>query len=280
MHERLLEAKGPVVPEKKSSRESVARTVLVAFLVALVCSTVVSSAVYLLRPMQLGYQLLDRNRAVVVAAGLTNAEAGDREVVARFVDLVPRVIDLDAGRPAAGIDGRTYDHWDTTDRHYVAHPIPAAADEAGLGVRPRLVPVFVRLDDDAIDRLVLPVHGRGMWSTLYGYVALGADLNTVERLVIHRHGETPGIGDRIEDPAWLGAWRGKRVYDADGELAIRVLRGRRPGSVHEIDLISGASVTSAAVGNMVRYWMGEDAYGPWLRRLRSDAGVVQELLEE
>lgn len=280
MQECLLEGEEPVGPEKKSSRESVAQTWLVALLVALVCSTVVSSTVYLLRPIQLGYQLLDRNRAVVVAAGLAGPDAGDREVVTRFVELDSPVIDLDEAEFAEDVDGRTYDHWNTTDRHYVAHPIPADRDDAGLGVRPRLVPVFVRRGDGAIARLVLPVHGRGMWSTLYGYVALAADLNTVERLVIHRHGETPGIGDRIEDPAWLGAWRGKRLYDADGQLAIRVLRGRRPGSVHEIDLISGASVTSTAVGNMVRYWMGEDAYGPWLRRLRSDAVAMQELLEE
>jgi Na+-transporting NADH:ubiquinone oxidoreductase subunit C len=227
MQECLIEGEELARPDGKSSRESVAQTLLVALLVALVCSTVVSSAVYLLRPMQLGYQLLDRNRAVVVAAGLADPDAADREVVARFVELESRVIDLDAVEPAADVDGRTYDHWDTADARYVAHPIPAAMDEAGLRVRPRLVPVFVRRDDGAIARLVLPVHGRGMWSTLHGYVAVGPDLNTVERLVI-----------------------------------------------------SGASVTSAAVGNMVRYWMGEDAYGPWLRRLRNDAGIVRDLLNE
>ncbi len=226
----------------------------------------VSGAVYVLRPMQSGYALLERNRAIVGLAGLSNtpSQLPDAALVQAFLDLDARVLDLQTGQFVAGLNGHAFDHWRET--------LADLPDDQRTVPDSRIVPVYFARRNGALERLVLPVHGQGMWSTIYGYVALEADLNTIAGVVFHRHGETPGIGDRIQDPAWLASWRGKQIYDRSGSTQIRVARRGVETDVHQIDLITGASVTSEAVGRFVNDWFGVDGYGPWLGRLQQAPG--------
>ncbi|NIP15965.1 MAG: FMN-binding protein, partial [Pseudomonadales bacterium] len=209
-------------------RESIARTLAIAVAVALACSVMVSGAVYLLRPIQIAYDLVDRNRAIVAAAGVEGVpeDAGDAAVVRAFLDLDALLLDLDSGEFLDTADAHGYDHW------------------AGVTDDASVVPVYVSRKDGEAVRLVLPVHGRGMWSTIYGYLAMEADLTTIAALVIHRHGETPGVGDRIQDPAWQAQWRGKRAFGPDGAVVIDVARGGNGQQPGRVDAITGATVTS------------------------------------
>ncbi len=233
--------------------ESVPKTLVVAVAVALVCSALVSSAVYLLRPMQAAYGALERNRAIVTAAGDLGANAGDQEIVAAFLALESKVFDLRTGIQSDLYDAHTYDHWETK------------ADLPG-----EYVPIYFKLDKAALERVVLPIHGKGMWSTLYGYLALDADLNTVMRLVIYQHGETPGIGDLVQDPQWLAHWRGKKIHDDNGALQIAVTTDTGVPNQHRVDSITGATVTSKAVGSMVRHWMGANGYALVIAQLKRE----------
>lgn len=238
---------------------TVPRTLAVAAIVALACSAMVSSAVYVLRPIQQGYASLERNRAILAVAGLlpTNG-VSDRQIVAHYIDLEAHVVDKATGNYVTNVDARSFDHWETE------------VEPASSAHRPTLVPVYLVRKDGVLERLVLPVDGRGMWSVIYGYVALDADLSTIADVVFFRHGETPGIGDRIQDPVWLDGWRGKRIYDESGEARIRVVKAAR--GPYEVDLISGASVTSSATGDLVRYWFGDDGYRLFLDRMRGRDG--------
>jgi Na+-transporting NADH:ubiquinone oxidoreductase subunit C len=235
------------------AEESVARTMLVAVGVALFCSAMVTTAVFLLRPIQAAYQAIERNRAIVVAAGVVAPGAADEAVVDAFLDLEALVIDRMTGERVEGLDPRTFDHWQVM-------PEP---DQA----RPLHVPVYIRREQGRIVRVVFPVDGQGMWSTIYGYLALEPELNTVAALVIHEHGETPGIGDRIQSPNWLAGWIGKQVRDAEGGLRIDVTADAALAPEHRVDVITGATITSQAVGRMVRDWFGEDGYQSALPRL-------------
>ncbi len=236
------------------------RTLLVAGGVALFCSAMVSLAVYFLRPLQVGLQSLERNRAILVAADLLPpGEVSDREVVSRYLELDAQVVDLGTGWFTGGFDAHAYDHWRLHDESQ------AAADDPGADGRKRYVPVYLVRKAASLQKIVLPVDGSGMWSTIYGYVALGKDLNTITGVTFHRHGETPGVGDRIQDEAWLAAWHGKRIRDENGVMRFRVTRGAK--GPYEVDLISGASVTSEATGELVRTWIGDEGYGPFLEKL-------------
>jgi Na+-transporting NADH:ubiquinone oxidoreductase subunit C len=245
-------------PVTNGRNESAAHALLVAVAVALVCSGMVAAAAYWLRPVQQAYAQLERNRAIVAAAGLAIPGASDRDILNRYLQLDARVLDLSHGTLTTALDGRTYDNWQ-------APPAAGAATYA---------PVYLVRDGTHFRALVLPIDGPGMWSTVYGYVTLAADLTTVERLTLYRHGETPGIGDRIEDPAWLAQWHGKRIYDDAGEVAIRVVKQADPQSPYQIDAISGATVSSTHLGAIVAEWMAASHYGAWLASLRDRGGLA------
>lgn len=240
--------------------DTVPRTLAVAVFVALVCSAIVSSAVYLLRPMQQGYALVERNRAVLDAAGwLPGGGLSDREVVERFLELDAHVIDVDTGAYIPELDGHAFDHWQ-----------PGATENGTdtTAESTNRVPVYIVRDGGRLNRIVLPVHGPGMWSTIYGYIALDADLVTVRDIVFFQHGETPGVGDRIEEREWRNEWQGKKIYGNDGSVRIDVVK--RGTTEFEVDLISGASVTCDAVGSFVRNWFSAEGYRPFLERLHAE----------
>jgi Na+-transporting NADH:ubiquinone oxidoreductase subunit C len=257
-----------------AERESVARTLAVAGGVALVCSLLVSSAVYWLRPIQLAYGSIQQNRAILVAAGLATIddEISDRDIVDRYLEFETRIVDLDTDTftDADESTAMSYEYRRAMDYSEQSVEIPRDMAIEGLARRPRYMPVYVLRRGRAIERIVLPVYGRGMWSTIHGFVSLSSDLATVAGVRFYEHGETPGIGDRIQNPAWAAQWVGKRAYADDGTLVLGIgaPAGGSPGD--RVDAITGATVTVTAVNRFVRYWLGEDGYGPLLAKLRAE----------
>ena len=117
--------------------------------------------------------------------------------------------------------------------------------------------------------LVLPVHGYGLWSVMYGFLALESDGSTVGGITFYDQKETAGLGGEVENPAWKAGWRGKQVFDDAGDIALRVVKGKAmQGSAHDIDGLSGATLTSRGVQNLVAFWMGDHGFGPVLEVLK------------
>jgi len=243
--------------------ETVGRTMLIAVVVALVCSAMVSGAVFVLRPLQAAYASLERNKAILSAAGYTLEDAPDKTIVETFLSLDARSADLVQANFSDLLDGHVYDHWaPALDLEQL--PLPDGAANVGLSHLPRYVPVYLtHVPGQA--RMVLPLHGQGMWSTLYGYVALKPDLRTVAALVIYKHGETPGIGDRIEDPKWLASWRGKRLFDEAWQPRLQVGGDVQVAADYQVDAITGATVSSQSLIRIVRFWAA--VYAPLLKRM-------------
>lgn len=221
--------------------------------VALVCSLLVTTAVYFLRPIQAAYGAVEYNRVVLTAAGLVEPDDAltDAEIVDRFLELETRIVDLELGSATTDVDPLTYDY-------------RALAD---LEERPRYMPVYVLERSGAIETIVFPVYGDGMWSTIHGAVSLGADLSTITGALFHEHGETPGIGDVIEDPEWLAQWPGTRIFAETGDLCFDIRRRRGSAGPCTIDGVTGATVTVTAVGDMIKRWFGPEGYGPYLQTL-------------
>ena len=130
---------------------------------------------------------------------------------------------------------------------------------------------MVRDADNNLEKVILPVHGYGLWSTLYGFVALESDLNTIAGLGFYEHGETPGLGGEVDNPRWKALWEGKQAY-REGNVAISVIKGavnpQASTAAWQVDGLSGATLTSKGVNNLVRFWLGQDGFAPFLSNLR------------
>lgn len=260
---------------KGSGKGSTRKTLLVALCLCVVCSIVVSSAAVILKPRQDANRLLDRNKNILTAAGMFDADVdGDSVVPERFAEFETRVINLETGEwlddgelAELGIDLATYDQRTVINDPAYSEAIPGEEDTANIKRRVLYPLVYVRELNGAVDTIVLPVNGYGLWGIMYGFLALEGDANTVRGLAFYELKETPGLGAEVRNPRWMALWPGKQVYNDSGEVNLRVVKGAGSGD-YQVDGLSGATLTSRGVDNMIQYWLGENGYAPALRQLQ------------
>lgn len=263
-------------PSRKPSakRESVTRTLLVAFLVSLVCSSLVASAAVVLKPRQIANAILDVRRNILEVAGLFDPEGDVNEL---FAAVEPRVVDLETGAYLDDVDPDSFDPAEARKDPELSVSIPPELDVARIGRRAKRAVVYLVREGDEVVRIILPVSGYGLWSTLYGFLALEPDGNTVADIVFYAHAETAGIGDFVNKDTWRARWPGKRAFDDEGELRLEVFKGRvgqdDPLADHRVDGVSGATLTGNGVTNLIRYWLGEHGFGPYLRNIQREEGT-------
>ena len=116
--------------------------------------------------------------------------------------------------------------------------------------------------------LVLEISGNGLWSTLLGYIALSPDTREVRGITYYSHKETPGLGGEVDNPKWKAQWKDKRALGEDGEVLVEVVKGAATDAEREIDGLAGATITSRGVDSMLKLWLGEHGYGPFLKTKR------------
>lgn len=259
-------------------QESPLKSLAVLLAVALLCSVLVSVSAVVLRPIQEANERIERYRHIVALTGLTEPgrALADAQVEAAIEQLDVRVVDLDTGAFAA-IEPETVNARRAASDPEQSMAIPAAADVARIGRRSRYEVVYLVRDGAAggqLARLILPIHGQGMWSTLYGLIALEADLNTIAAVTFYEQEETAGLGDQIEDPAWQARWVGRRLFGSAGDFRFRIAGGvvadGSPAARHEVDGLSGATIPGNAVTALVSFWFGPYGYGPLLEQLATN----------
>jgi len=241
--------------------------------ICLVCALFVALSAVGLRERQEANILLDRQKKVLSVAGLM--EDGQslqaEEVAAIFAsNIQAKVVILETGEVDPEIDPASFDQ-----KAAMADPTTSKAAPTNLA-KVRRIPnhglVFDVVKNGELASMIIPIEGKGLWSTMYGFVALEPDANTISRVQFYEHAETAGLGSRITDPGWVGQFAGKRVYDEKGETRVRVVKGQvaagSPGAAYEIDGISGATLTADGVTNLLRYWFGEQGFEPYLEKLR------------
>ncbi|MCH8552885.1 MAG: Na(+)-translocating NADH-quinone reductase subunit C [Natronospirillum sp.] len=252
----------------KRDRDSVQNIIIVAFSVCLVCAIVVSAAAVSLRPLQQENAELDRKSNVLQAAGIFQTGVSIDE---QFEDIETRVIELATGEFADHIDPDTFDQRRAARDPSQSQELRGREDIAGINrLEDYSLVYLVRDDNDDLEIVILPVRAYGLWSTMYGFLALESDLNTVAGLGFYDHAETPGLGGEIDNRNWIAQWPGRKIYNDDGEVALRVTRGGGVAEEHHVDGLSGATLTSRGVDNMIEFWMGERGFKPFLENLRGE----------
>lgn len=267
----MPEARNPITRFFARSNEDPVKIIGIAFLVALASATIVSTASITLKPYQDAH--LEAERAARMTAMLERLPGMEDILAQSGADsLTTRLVDLSDGSLVEGIDPDSYNAAGAASDPASAVPVPTEEDVAGLRQRAPFAPVYLLEGDGEVQLVILPVEGTGYQSTIRAFLALESDLTTIAGLTILEQGETPGLGARIEEPEWQALWTGKQVADDTGTIVISVVRGEASGP-HEVDGISGATRSSNGVANMLRYWLGDHGFGPFLDRLKSEGGA-------
>lgn len=249
------------------------KTVLVAVVLCLVCSLLVTTTTILLKPRQeANERLLVEKREILRVLGQFDEQTENYDALS---NIETRLVELATGEYVSHIDAETYNYNKAVANPETRVELSADLDIASVKAIARYAPVYLVWDGGRVSRVVIPVYGYGLWSTMYAYLALEADGSEVAGIRFYRHGETPGLGSEIAEPEWQAGWQGKRIYDRAGEVGLRLVKtGERDPAraMHEIDAISGATITSDGVSNLIRFWLGEQGYGPFLKRHFRDGG--------
>lgn len=255
----------------RRANDGIGKILLVALSLCVVCSVVVSTAAVILRPLQDANKTLERKRNILSAAGLYR-DGEDIDVL--FQQVQTRLIDIATGEYVPDADAAAYDQRAAAKAPGTSIAISPQQDIAKIRRRAKHAPVYLVSDDNGTRSIVLPVHGYGLYSTLYGFAALAGDGNTVQGLRFYEHGETPGLGAEVDNPDWLAKWPDNLVFDDDGKVRLAVVKGTvdpaSPDARHQVDGLAGATMTSRGVTNLIHYWLGEEGFAPFLARIRAE----------
>lgn len=261
-----------------SSSESIGKVVTVALSLCIVCSVIVSASAVLLKPVQIKNKTLNLKENILRSAGMLTGPANKKEIEDMFATMTPKLVDLDTGEyvePSvagyASIDD--FDQKKVSQNPSYSKTLTSSEDIAGIKRRERYAKIYLVREGDQLSRVILPVRGYGLWSTLYGFLAIKGDGNTVVGLGFYEHAETPGLGAEVDNPNWKAQWPGKEIFDDTGKPAVKLVKGganpKSPTYKHSVDSLSGATLTARGVENLLRYWLGQSGFKNYLDRVKS-----------
>jgi Na+-transporting NADH:ubiquinone oxidoreductase subunit C len=261
------------------NKDSIGNTFFVAIALCLVCSAIVSLGAVGLKPFQDRNRALDKKKNILMVAGLYDPANPDVEAIysSRIED---RVIELNTGKDVtAEYNGNpgSYDAEAALEEKGQFVDLDAKSDIAILKKRENRAHVYIvkkSKDDSNPEEYVFPIRGKGLWSTLKGFIALDVDLKTVKGLTYYEHAETPGLGGEVDNPDWKAKWPGKKARDDNGAIVMKVVK--RAAGDSAVDALSGATITSNGVQKMIEYWLGPGGFGPYLTQTAERSGQPKE----
>lgn len=250
-----------------ANNESFAKTIGVVVGVCLVCALFVAGSAVGLRPEQKANELLDKQINILDAAGLL--EQAGKDVPGYFgKNIEERFVDLNTGEYVEQAAG--YDQYKAARDPELS--VKPQEDVAKILRRPNVASVYLAKDTSGkVETIVLPINGSGLWDVMYGFVALNADGVTTKNVVYYKHKETPGLGGEVQNPKWKALWDGKKLFDEQGNVAIKIVKGgAKQGDLYGVDGLSGATLTSNGVQHTFTFWFGKEGFGPYLAKVRAN----------
>lgn len=254
------------------SNDSLEKTINVALALCLVCAVLVSISFVALRPLQIHNKALDMKKNILDVAGLLQE---DTNIDQAFRDNIEsRIVDLKTGEYVDNINADEYDQRKAAKDPAMNEVIPADKDIASIRVKAKYTKIYLVKDGDRLQSIILPINGYGLWSTMYGFLALEPDAQTVQSINLYDQAETPGLGGEVVNPIWRALWKGKKVYGENGDVLLTLVKGSvdtgRADAVYKVDGLAGATLTSRGVSNLVQYWMGPEGFATYLNKLRTN----------
>lgn len=254
-----------------SKNDSIKKTLAVVIVLSLVCSVVVSFSAVSLRPLQQENAKLDVQRNILKVAGIETdgSKLAMNEAFNTFIE--PRLVDLETGDFIGTVEeARAYDQRAASLNQEKSIKLTSTQDVAKILRRANLAKVYLVMDKQRkINEVILPMHGNGLWSMMYAFVAIETDGNTVAGITYYQQGETPGLGGEIENPRWRSQFKGKLLFDETGHPAFHVVKGgAKAGDIHGVDGLTGATLTANGVQHTFDFWLGDNGFGPFLKKIQ------------
>ena len=259
-----------------NKNDTVIKTLFIGISICFFCSIIISTAAVELRDLQKQNKLEDQQSKILSSAGLLTNETRTGEL---FLSIEEKIINLETGEYEDSLDpnsfdGRLFESQDYSKDLATSIKLGSREDISTLITRENFAKIYLYKEAEQLKAIILPVRGLGLWGTLYGYLAIEPDLETIIGLEYHTHKETPGLGAEVDNPRWKSLWKGKKIYSPSGEVKISVIKGLvDPDSLeadYQIDGLSGATITSRGVSNMLSFWLGDLGYGKFLKKLKKE----------
>ena len=253
-----------------NNNDTIKKTLIVAVSLCLVCSALISFSAVELRDLQEANKTLDKQSKILSAAGLLDEST---DITEQFKSIDARIVDLDTGLFDTSIKLADYDEGSFSRNPSTSIELSSENDVALIKRRENFQTVYLHYEQNGLNAIILPVRGYGLWGTMKGYLALEPDLQTIIGLEFFEHIETPGLGGEIVNPRWKAIWKGKEIFSESGEVLISVIKGSvdksSEDSKYQVDGLSGATITSNGVTNLLSFWLGDMGYGPLISQLKN-----------
>lgn len=268
--------------DKKNSPLNV---IMLAVVLCVVCSLVVSTAAVGLKSLQDKNIALDRKVNLLQVTGFQDLGTA-KEINQLFGERFEvEIIDLETGKPAVeeamkalNAAGKNMESEEETLVKYnqvwaskskkdaVSDPLTKSEDIIQIKYREKFSHVYImKSESGEVEKYVFPVRGYGLWSMMKGFLAVEPDLQTIAGLTFYEHAETPGLGGEIKSERFKSQWPGKQIYGDQGDVRVQVVKAA-PDDEYSIDALTGATITSNGVSKMMEYWLGEQGFGPYIKQ--------------
>lgn len=246
------------------------RTVLFATIVCFVCSIFVASAAVGLKEQQDENAKLDKQKKVLDVAGLLTAEvSANAESIKKAYS--ERVMPVLVPLQDKGCDGKEVASFDQLkDSKDPSTSTDVSGNKAKVQRIPNCAKIFKIKSADAksIETYIFPVEGKGLWSTLYGFIALDPNGVDIKGLTFYKHAETPGLGGEVDNPKWKAQWKGKKAFKAGSAAPALYVKKGASNDEYSVDGLSGATLTSNGVTNLLQFWLGDQGFGAYLKDMK------------
>ena len=246
-----------------NNRDSVKNTFLVMSMLCIICSVLVSSAAVGLKGRQDANAALDLRKNILSVSGIDYIDGDIEKLFSNNIEA--RLVDLNTGNY---VKKTKYSEMDATSFDLKKLNVNEETDlkgndPAGIGGKRENYAVVYLYPEKK--QLILPVRGKGLWSTLKGFISVSADDFTTRGITFYSHGETPGLGGEVDNPAWKAQWnQSKETLGDDGQVILNVTKSGAAGP-NDIDGLAGATITTQGVDKLIKYRLGSEGFGLYLK---------------
>ena len=233
-----------------------------ATIMVVVAAALLSTAAMMLKPFQERNKAIDKMGSILISAEIKDVET--EQTINTFNQYVVEALIID-------------NNGDVVDSY--TGEVMQESKAFGVDLKKELynksksesfeLPLYV-VEKDGVKTYVIPMRGSGLWGPVYGNMALAEDMKTIVGVTFDHDGETPGLGAEITTPIFTDQFRGKKIFDEQGNFtSIKVVKGGanslpQSEQIHAVDAISGGTITSNGVGDMIQNVV--ESYEPFIQK--------------